>query len=369
MPVINCQKDNKPGYKWGAEGTCYNYNPNDRTSKEAARRKARKQGAAIEISKGTFQTYDDYPKTASNNACKVLRWIDEHGRDEVKGMTQTGLARANQLCSGKNISRETIGRMAAFERHRKNSEIDKKYKGTPWKDKGYVAWLGWGGDAGIRWAQRKLDQIDRKEFSCDCGEHFNIKDIVFNDNIDEQEKEKLVIGEIHKEAIVNYLESEENVGVTIEELGIKEEDLYNPKYYVIVDAEEESLNFNEIVEEQFRIINLYKYVSNIYGPSNVGPNTRPFCRSLVNRTNLSLLRFQDINALNSLNPGFGKGGSNTYSVFNWRGGVNCKHVWLKYFYDTDSMNLVEAPRNQQPRQSAVNGRVPYANGTNRPTKK
>ena len=113
-------------------------------------------------------SYNDYPKEASESACKVLRWIDEHGRDEVAGMTQTGLARANQLCKREKISVETIGRMAAFERHRKNAEINPEYKGTPWKDKGYVAWLGWGNDAGIEWAQRKLDQL-AKEMSVDVS--------------------------------------------------------------------------------------------------------------------------------------------------------------------------------------------------------
>jgi len=112
--------------------------------------------------KHEFESYDDYPKAAKENACKVLRWIDEHGRDEVQGMTQTGLARANQLCKGENISEDTIARMAAFERHRKNAEISEENKGTPWKDKGYVAWLGWGGDEGVAWAQRKLQSIRMK---------------------------------------------------------------------------------------------------------------------------------------------------------------------------------------------------------------
>lgn len=106
------------------------------------------------------ESYNDYPEAAKDNARKVLRWIDEHGRDEVQGMTQTGLARANQLANGESLSRETIGRMAAFERHRQNAEISEEYKGEPWKDKGYVAWLGWGGDEGIAWAQRKLKQIE-----------------------------------------------------------------------------------------------------------------------------------------------------------------------------------------------------------------
>ena len=67
------------------------------------------------------KAYNDYPKSAQNNACKVLGWIDKYGRDEVKGMTRTGLARANQLCNKENISEDTIARMAAFERHRKNA--------------------------------------------------------------------------------------------------------------------------------------------------------------------------------------------------------------------------------------------------------
>ena len=110
-----------------------------------------------------FETYNDYPESASNNACKVLRWIDEHGRDEVKGMTKTGLTRANQLCSRTKISRDTISRMASFKRHEKNAEVSAENKSTPWKDKGYVAWLGWGGTSGVNWAIKKLKQIDNKK--------------------------------------------------------------------------------------------------------------------------------------------------------------------------------------------------------------
>ncbi len=118
--------------------------------------------------KHEFESYNDYPQEASENACRVLRWIDEHGRNEVSGMERTGLARANSLCKREKITPSTIARMASFERHRKNSEINPEFKGTPWKDKGYVAWLAWGGDAGIEWAQRKLDQL-AKEMSVDVS--------------------------------------------------------------------------------------------------------------------------------------------------------------------------------------------------------
>ena len=119
---------------------------------------------AIKSNMFKFESYNDYPESVSNNACKVLRWRDEHG-DEVNGMTQIGWTRANQLCGKENISRDTIARMAAFERHRKNAEVAPEFKDTPWKDAGYVAWLGWGGTTGIEWAKRKLDIIDRKKFN------------------------------------------------------------------------------------------------------------------------------------------------------------------------------------------------------------
>ena len=119
--------------------------------------------AAMEKFKEEFQSYDDYPSSVKGNACKAIKWKEEHG-DEVKGMTQIGWIRANQLCKGEKISEETIARMSGFQRHKKNSEVAPEYKDTPWKDKGYVAWLGWGGTTGINWAADKLQSI-RNEMS------------------------------------------------------------------------------------------------------------------------------------------------------------------------------------------------------------
>lgn len=50
MPVTTCQKDGKPGFKYGDTGYCYVYEDNE-ASKEAARQAAIKQGQAIEISR------------------------------------------------------------------------------------------------------------------------------------------------------------------------------------------------------------------------------------------------------------------------------------------------------------------------------
>jgi len=103
-------------------------------------------------------TYNDYPASASNNAKRVLAWKEKYGK-EVKGMTSVGWTRARQLSSRQKLSYSTIARMAAFARHRKNAAIDPKYKNEPWKDRGYVAWLGWGGTSGVNWAIKKAESI------------------------------------------------------------------------------------------------------------------------------------------------------------------------------------------------------------------
>lgn len=95
------------------------------------------------------------PAGAKGNAARVLRWKRQYG-SAVKGMTPVGWARARQLASGKSVGRDTVSRMAQFNRHRKNAAVDPKYKSEPWRDAGYVAWLGWGGDTGINWAIRTM---------------------------------------------------------------------------------------------------------------------------------------------------------------------------------------------------------------------
>lgn len=116
--------------------------------------------AVVREAEGSY----DAPEAARNNARKVLAWRDKYG-DAVKGMTQVGWTRANQLASGERLSRETVGRMAAFARHRKNAEVAPEYKGEPWRDAGHVAWLGWGGTTGVDWAAGIVGNVNE---SCGC---------------------------------------------------------------------------------------------------------------------------------------------------------------------------------------------------------
>ncbi|NBP60454.1 MAG: hypothetical protein EBU53_05035 [Proteobacteria bacterium] len=98
-----------------------------------------------------LESYTDYPEAAKENAKIALRYAEENGWGDCG--TAVGKQRANQLANGEPISEDTISRMAAFERHRQNSD---KELGDGC---GRLMWLAWGGDEGIEWAQRKLEQI------------------------------------------------------------------------------------------------------------------------------------------------------------------------------------------------------------------
>ena len=44
MPVQGCRTGGKPGFKFGAEGTCHTYNPHSQASKNRARIRALESG-------------------------------------------------------------------------------------------------------------------------------------------------------------------------------------------------------------------------------------------------------------------------------------------------------------------------------------
>ena len=110
-----------------------------------------------------------YRPTASMKeaAQRALDWKAE-GFD---GGTRVGLARANQIVNGEQLSEDTILRMYSFfSRH----EVDKQAEGFNAGENGFpsagrVAWDLWGGDAGFRWATSKRNQIQGDEGkSLDC---------------------------------------------------------------------------------------------------------------------------------------------------------------------------------------------------------
>jgi len=99
------------------------------------------------------ETYNDYPEAATNNAKRALKWKEENGSSCG---TPVGWTRANQLANREKISRDTIARMASFKRHQQNKDV-------PYSEGcGGLMWDAWGGDEGINWAIRKVEQISKQ---------------------------------------------------------------------------------------------------------------------------------------------------------------------------------------------------------------
>jgi HK97 family phage portal protein len=99
-----------------------------------------------------------FPTEGMKEAAKrALKWKDE-GKD---GGTRIGLARANQIVNGDNLSDDTILRMYSFfSRH----EVDKEAQGFNNGEEGFpspgkVAWDLWGGDAGFSFATKIRNRL------------------------------------------------------------------------------------------------------------------------------------------------------------------------------------------------------------------
>lgn len=105
------------------------------------------------------ESFSDYPDAAAENAQMALDAREATGDPNDCG-TDTGWARANQLANRESVSEETVRRMAAFRRHQDNAEMDDD-EGRA--DCGWMMWKAWGGEAGIAWAERTVDQLDDEE--------------------------------------------------------------------------------------------------------------------------------------------------------------------------------------------------------------
>jgi HK97 family phage major capsid protein/HK97 family phage prohead protease len=94
-------------------------------------------------------------------AQKGLDWREEFGR----GGTRVGAVRARQIVANENLSDETIKRMYSyFSRH----QVDKQAEGFNAGEEGYpsngrIAWALWGGDAGYKWSETKVNQMKKEE--------------------------------------------------------------------------------------------------------------------------------------------------------------------------------------------------------------
>ena len=69
-----------------------------------------------------------------------------------------------------------------------------------------------------------------------------------------------------------------------------------------------------------------------YSPNRVKKTSREFCKKMVRAK--KVYRKEDIKAMDQIavNAGFGKGGSDTYSIWLYKGGARCEHYWSRRTY-------------------------------------
>jgi hypothetical protein len=226
-----------------------------------------------------------------------LKWREEYGR----GGTEVGVARARDISNRRNLSFETVQRMNSyFARH----EIDKEAEGWNQGEEGFasagrIAWQLWGGDAGRDWAAAIIERY-KTELS---------KDIPTFTTEDED----------------LWLQWLEDKGEIIDE-----------EEWELIEAEPVDMasvrSYASPNEQSEMDSGLYK-VRYAYS-TNLSENSRKFCQHMVKASNANLVyRFEDITKMDGKeNTSFAPKGTSTYSIWLYKGGVNCKHVWERRVY-------------------------------------
>jgi hypothetical protein len=100
------------------------------------------------------------PNDAMSNAAR--RGLELRKENGGKGGTAVGVARARDIANKKNLSLSTVKRMNSFFSRHKGNEKASPGKDRN-KDKGYIAFLLWGGAPGRTWAKRIVERADKSE--------------------------------------------------------------------------------------------------------------------------------------------------------------------------------------------------------------
>lgn len=84
-----------------------------------------------------------------------------------------------------------------------------------------------------------------------------------------------------------------------------------------------------------------------YAPSTVSSNSRDFCKKMVQAN--KVYRKEDIEAAGQMvvNAGLGVGGSDTYSIWKFKGGKNCKHFWTRRVYLKTNNSIISVNEAQR----------------------
>ena len=112
--------------------------------------------------------------------------------------------------------------------------------------------------------------------------------------------------------------------------------LWNFAETVPNDRKEKSDLDNEIVKIRYQ-----------YDPRKTSENSRTFCKLMVRANKIyTKEQIQKAGSL-AVNPGWGPGGRDTYDIFQFKGGGNCNHRWVRRTYlqkNNKRVSVAEAKR-------------------------
>ena len=169
---------------------------------------------------------------------------------------------------------------------------------------------------------------DGKEYFMPCENHEQITSLN-KCNCSEKTELESFIEEFGEDIPEGYeIISEEEAEEEVEEFDFESE--LHSEYYEFASTgsaypnrksgQDQKSKQTDYVDDIYRV--RYRYTGSLTGE-------RDFCRKMTNSN--KIYRKEDIIAMGrkAVNPGWGKGGANTYSIWKWKGGALCKHKWFR----------------------------------------
>lgn len=184
------------------------------------------------------------PKGVADEAAKGLEY---RKKADGEGGTDVGVQRAVNLKNRDEISPSVVRRMKAFfDRHKKNKKIEDGKQ--PWEDKGWVAWLLWGGDPGYSWAKkivRQMEAADKKAKKSSLYAKRNGLPLVLAEDEWEGDFFEDPPNEPIKDVLMSLADKMGNIGLHID-------DAHDNLLYFLVD------NFEKLPDDHRKIIEAIK---------------------------------------------------------------------------------------------------------------
>lgn len=115
------------------------------------------------------KSFNDYPKSVSDNAKKGIRLNEENGN---KCATDVGKIRAQQLANNENISLDVVKRMYSYLSRAKTyyNPDDETACGT-------ISYLLWGGLPALKWSEDKIKEVEGQKSANGTKSYYEIQEV------------------------------------------------------------------------------------------------------------------------------------------------------------------------------------------------